>query len=49
MIPPGACDDGQFEVEIPEDIDKGRYKIVLGASHDADDILDLYISKVRIK
>jgi hypothetical protein len=44
-----ASDDGQFEVELPEDIDKGKYKIILRASHDADEILDLYISKVRIK
>ena len=48
--PPGACDNGQFEVEIPEDIDKVSIKNrVRGASHDADDILDFYISKVRIK
>ena len=25
--PPGACDTGQFEVEIPKDIDKGKYKM----------------------
>lgn len=44
--PQGACETGQFEVEIPDDIDKGKYKIVIGA---LNDIAELIISKVKIK
>jgi hypothetical protein len=47
--PPEACGTGQFEVEIPEDIDKDNYKIVIGKSHDGDDVLDLYVNKVKIR
>jgi hypothetical protein len=47
--PQGACDTGEFEVEIPEDIDKGKYKIVIGVSEGGDEILNLFINKVRIK
>jgi len=47
--PQGACDTGEFEVEIPEDIDKGKYKIVIGVSEGGDEILSLFINKVRIK
>ena len=36
-------------MEIPEDIDKDNYKIVIGKSHDGDDVLDLYINKVKSK
>jgi len=47
--PQDACNTGELEVEIPEDIDKGKYKIVIGETRSNDDILDLFISKVKIK
>ena len=47
--PQDACNTGELEVEIPEDIDKGKYKIVIGETRGNDDILDLFISKVKIK
>ena len=47
--PPEACGIGRFGVEIPDDIDKGNYVIVIGHTHDGDDVSDLYVNKVKIR
>jgi hypothetical protein len=47
--PQGACDTGEFEVEIPEDIDKGKYKIAIGLTEGGDEQMNLFINKVKIK
>jgi hypothetical protein len=47
--PQGACDTGKFEVDIPEDIDKGNYKIAIGVTEGGDEQMNLFINKVRIK
>jgi hypothetical protein len=47
--PQGACDTGEFEVEVPEDIDKGKYKIAIGLTEGGDEQMNLFINKVKIK
>jgi hypothetical protein len=47
--PQGACNSGEFEVEIPEDIDKGKYKIAIGLTEGGDEQMNLFINKVKIK
>ena len=45
---PEEC-KGEFEVEVPDDIDKGKYKLVIRDADFDDEEFDVYINKVRIK
>jgi hypothetical protein len=42
-----VCKD--FEVEMSDDIDKGKYKVVIGSFGLATDTKDLFINKVKVK
>jgi hypothetical protein len=45
--PPRACETGEFEVEIPDDIDKGKYKLLVGTF--IEESLHLYINEVKVR
>jgi hypothetical protein len=47
--PQGACDTGEFEIGILEDIDKGKYKIAIEVTEGADELMNLFINKAKIK
>jgi len=45
--PPRSCKTGEFEVEIPDDIDKGKYKLLVGNIE--EDLVELYINDVKVR